>query len=221
MMNRTCIAACAALAALPALAWAGVNIDHIESATSSFDLVNEDIRIGAKSTVKNLETVNGGIELGDGSRAAGVETVNGGIELGAGVRVDEAETVNGDITAGANLTVKEDLETVNGDIRVGSNANIGADVRTVNGAISLDKAVVKGEVVISAGTIDTGAGSRIGQIRVEDSNNGSDNRKRKPLVTVGANTVVGPIVFEREGELRVHRTATVGEVTGVKAVLFE
>ncbi|HEY1077602.1 MAG TPA: hypothetical protein VGE51_13005 [Fontimonas sp.] len=219
-MKLTSKAAGAALLTLPMLVLAGVNIDHIESPTSSFDLVNDDIRIGAKSTVKDLETVNGAIELGDGTRAAGVETVNGGIELGAGVHVDDAETVNGDITAGANLTVKEDLETVNGDIRVGSNANIGADVRTVNGAISLDRAVVNGEVVVSAGTIDTGAGSRIGKIHVEDSSN-SGNSKRKPRVTVGANTVVGPIVFERDGELRVHRTATVGEVTGVKATLFD
>ncbi len=220
-MNATRMAALGLLATLPLVAWAGVNIDHIESATSSFDLVNEDIRIGANSTVKNLETVNGEIELGDGSRAAGVETVNGGIELGARVRVDDAETVNGDITAGEGLVVKEDLETVNGDIRVGASATIGEDVRTVNGAITLDKAVVKGEVVITAGTIDTGAGSKIGAIRVEESSGYSDGKKRKPVVTVGPNTTVGPIIFEREGELRVHRTATVGEVTGVKATVFE
>jgi len=94
-------------------------------------------------------------------------------------------------------------------------------VRTVNGAITLDKAVVKGEVVITAGTIDTGAGSKIGAIRVEESSGYSDGKKRKPVVTVGPNTTVGPIIFEREGELRVHRTATVGEVTGVKATVFE
>ncbi len=220
-MNATRMAALGLLATLPLLARAGVDIDHIESATSSFDLVNEDIRIGANSTVRNLETVNGGIELGDGSRAAGVETVNGGIELGARVHVDDAETVNGDITAGENLTVREDLETVNGDIRVGSLANVGGDVRTVNGAISLDKAVVKGEVVITAGSIDTGAGSKIGAIRVEDSNGNTDGKKRKPVVTVGPNTTVGPVIFEREGELRVHRTATVGEVKGVKATRFD
>lgn len=220
-MNLKITSAAGVFAVLPLLAWADVNVDHIVSATSSFDLVNDDIRIGANSTVKSLQTVNGGIELGDGSRAATVETVNGDIELGARVHLDDAETVNGNITAGAGLHVDEDLETVNGDIRPGSGAEIGEDVRTVNGAIVLDRAIVKGEVALVAGSIDTGAGSKIGTIRVEDSNGNDGGRKRKPVVTVGANTVVDSVIFERDGELRVHRLAKVGKVSGAQPALFD
>lgn len=220
-MNLRTTTVAGVLAALPLLAWAGVNIDHIESATSSFDLVNDDIRIGANSTVKSLQTVNGGIELGDGSRAATVETVNGDIKLGARARVDDAETVNGSITAGAGLFVKDDLETVNGDIRIGASADIGGDVSTVNGAIVLDKAIVKGEISIVSGSVDTGSGSKIGSIRVEESNGDRNGKKRKPVVTIGANTVVDSVIFERDGELRVHRSAKLGKVSGVQAMPFD
>ena len=46
--------------------------------------------------------------------------------------------------------------------------------------------------------------------------------KRKPRVVIGPDAVVeGPLKFEREVSLYVHRSARTGPVTGAEAVMFE
>jgi len=45
---------------------------------------------------------------------------------------------------------------------------------------------------------------------------------RKPRVIIGPNAVVeGPLLFEREVVLYVHRTARVGPVTGAEPIPFD
>jgi hypothetical protein len=204
----------------PLTACADVRIPQINSPDATFDTVNGSIRIGADSVVGDLETVNGSVSLGSSSRGGTLETVNGGIDLGDRVRIESAETVNGDIVAGAELICSGDLETVNGDVRLGRGAEVGEDIATVNGRIVLDRATVRGALGIVAGEIDTGRGSNIGAINVHASR-GTKTPKGKPRVIVGADSVVGPIVFERDGELRIHRSARVGTISGVEPAYFD
>ena len=219
-MSRLRPFAFAALLALPLAACADINVGRIDSPGSSFDTVNGSIRVGANSVVGDLETVNGSVFLGDDSRGEDLETVNGDIHVGDNVRIDSAETVNGDIVAGVELRCSGDLETVNGDIRLGRGADVDESVVTVNGRILLDGARVRGALEIVSGEIETGRGSKIGAITVHEAR-GSKTSKGKPRVTVGADNVVGPIVFEQAGELRVHRSARVGRISGVEPVYFD
>jgi hypothetical protein len=47
-------------------------------------------------------------------------------------------------------------------------------------------------------------------------------KKRKPRIVIGPNAVVeGPLVFKREVNLYVHRTARIGQVTGATAVRYD
>lgn len=219
-MRRLRVCVLTALLGLPLVACADIHIPQINAPDATFDTVNGSIRIGADSVVGDLETVNGSLSLGSDSRGESLETVNGGIALGDRVQIDGAETVNGDIVAGVELRCSGDLETVNGDIRLGRGAEIGEDVSTVNGRIALDAARVRGALEIVAGEIDTGRGSNIGAITVRETR-GTKTPKGTPRVTVGADSVVGPIVFERDGELRVHRSARVGDISGVEPVYFD
>ncbi len=74
------------------------------------------------------------------------------------------------------------------------------------------------------GDITVGVGSQVeGGIEVKKPNfNLSLTPGRKPRVIIGPNaTVSGPLEFQREVTLYVHRTARVGPVSGAVAVPFD
>jgi hypothetical protein len=61
-----------------------------------------------------------------------------------------------------------------------------------------------------------------GGIKVEKPSGWSWGKQRPPRVVIGPNSVVeGELVFEREVELFVHATATVGKITGATATRYE
>lgn len=186
------------------------------------DKINSGINVDADSTAGTLETVNGGITVGERSRVRSAETVNGGIRLGDGAQADELETVNGGITIDAGAVVRDGASTVNGGIRLESAANVGGRVETVNGGITLDRAHIGGGIETVNGDIEVGAGSRVeGGIAVRKPTGWSWGKQRTPRVTIGAGAVVeGTLLFEREVELYVHDSATVGRIEGATAKRF-
>ncbi|WDJ47349.1 hypothetical protein JH286_21685 [Xanthomonas campestris pv. campestris] len=133
-----------------------------------------------------------------------ISKVNGRISAEAGKTYGDLETVNGSIEIGA-ATQTKNVETVNGSIQVGEHARTGG-VSTVNGDITV------------------GLGSHVrGGILVTKPNFGfSFKPNRKPRVIIGPNAVVdGPLKFEREVTLYVHRSAKIGAVTGATARSFD
>lgn len=149
----------------------------------------------------DIDKVNSGIGIDDDSTAGTLETVNGGISIGA------------------KGVVRDDAGTVNGSIRLDPDANVGGRVETVNGGITLDRAHVGGGIETVAGDIEIGAGSRVeGGITVRKPTGWSWGKQRTPRVTIGAGAVVeGTLRFEREVELYVHDSATVGAIEGATA----
>lgn len=201
-----------ALAATPVFAANGISkvngAIHAQSGQSYGDLstVNGSISIDAGATVLDAETVNGSISIGDGARTGDLETVNGGIKAGTRVQVDGgAETVNGSVFFDRGSRLREGIETVNGAIGL-VGTELGGGIETVSGDITVGvDSRVKGGITVRKPK---------GSFNIE--------RKRPVRIVIGPNAVVeGPLVFEREVTLHVHRTAKIGAVTGATAKPFD
>lgn len=189
----------------------------------SLETVNGGITIGDHATVRSAETVNGGIRIGSESEVGSAETVNGGISVGADSHVRNLETVNGGIRLRRGVQVKNDVETVNGGITTAAKVAIGGDVETVNGGIELLASTVAGSVTTVSGDITVDEGSVVeGELRVrKPSSWWSSHSHRKPRITLGPGSEVkGPLVFEREVELRIHASAKHGPITGATAEAY-
>lgn len=178
-----------------------VSVGENAVVTGGVKTVNGAVRVDSGATIGNASTVNGGVRISDKVRADNLSTVNGSIDVGESSTVDgEIEAVNGRITVKKGTTVVESVGNVNGQIEL-LGAEIGGDVSTVNGDVQISEgSVVKGDVI------------------VEKPNNwgwGRD-KNRKPRVVIGPqSTVEGAIELEREVELFISETASVGGVTGV------
>lgn len=151
-----------------------------------------------------------------------IDKVNSGINVDDDSTAGTLETVNGGITIGASAVVRDGASTVNGGIRLESAAKVGGRVETVNGGIALDRAHIGGGIETVNGDIEVGAGSRVeGGITVRKPTGWSWGKQRTPRVTIGAGAVVeGTLLFEREVELFVHDSATVGRIEGATAKRF-
>lgn len=187
----------------------------------SLETVNGGIRIRDGARVRSAETVNGGIRIGNDADVGDAETVNGGIRVGSGSRVRSVETVNGGITLDSGAQIADDAATVNGGIRAERQVRIGGNVETVNGTIDLTATAVGGGIETTNGDIRLDAGTTIeGGLRVRKPQSlwWSSNRSRDPRVVLGPDVVVkGPLVFEREVELRIHPSAKHGPISGATA----
>lgn len=223
MKTITQLSMLAALTALLAGCF-GINRDIEVPAGSRLEqsqtTVNGSVSLGEDAIVEgDLQTVNGSIRVGAGATAERVQTVNGSVSLADGARVKSIETVNGGVSLAANARVERSVEAVNGKIEAGAGAVIDGKVGTVNGQIVLDGAQA-GSVTNTNGGMRLAAGASVlGELRIERPRRGD----LKPVtVIIGADCrVVGPLVFERETVLRVHRSAEIGEVIGAEPEWFD
>lgn len=203
-----------ALSLACASAWANEDISK----------VNGRISAEAGKVYGGLETVNGSIEVGAGAQTKDVETVNGGVQIGAGARTGGVSTVNGAISLGQKVTVSGGLETVNGSVLVERGSQISGGVETVNGSIGLVETELGKGIETVNGDITVGVGSHVrGGIKVTKPNfSFSFKPARKPRVVIGPKAVIdGPLQFEREVDLYVHRSARIGAVSGATARPFD
>ena len=186
--------------------------------------VNGSIDIAADQKAGDLSTVNGSIRIKAGAIVEEAETVNGSIALGERGAAESLETVNGTIKMETDARVTESVHTVNGSVTLGRNADVKGGIRTVNGDIRLDAAHVAGGIRTQEGDIEVGGGSRVeGGIHVEKKSGGFSISlfKSTPRIVIGPGAVVqGELTFEREVELFVSETATVGPIKGATPVRF-
>lgn len=193
-------------------------------AAEDISKVNGSINVSAGAPQGELSTVNGSIAIGEGAEAGDASTVNGSIKVGAGARVGELGTVNGAIRLEREVQAGGGITTVNGGVFAGRASTIGGDVETVNGAIGLVQTHVGGSVRTVNGDVTVGVGSVVrGGLTISRSSGWFPTTpQRKPRVVIGPRAVVeGPLRFEREVRLYVHRTARIGEVTGAEPVVFD
>ncbi|MDH4046568.1 MAG: hypothetical protein OEW68_02690 [Gammaproteobacteria bacterium] len=168
----------------------------------SLETVNGAIRVGDDSTVRDLDTVNGSIQVGSNATTGDINGVNGSIRLGKAVVVDgEISVVNGKISVDEGSKVAQDVGNVNGEFEI-LGSEIGGDLSTVNGDVLVaDGSVIKGD------------------LRVEKPSGWGWKNQRKPRVVIGPeSTVEGKVHLEREVELYIHDSASVGSVSGVMSM---
>lgn len=210
------LGACSALADSFTLADGSVHNDDIS-------LVNGRIEIGADCQVKGeISNVNGTIEVGRASRVLDISNVNGRISLADSVEVDgNIASVNGRIELGTDSRVSGEVESVNGRISAANGAVIEGRLSSVNGRIEM-QAARAAQLVTHNSNIRLDSGTVIeGELRVRKSQGINFNAGTPPKVIIGRNvTVNGPLTFEREVELYVHETATVGEIDGAQAIHY-
>ncbi|MDH3266811.1 MAG: hypothetical protein OEM25_07590 [Gammaproteobacteria bacterium] len=172
--------------------------------TDTLRTVNGKIRVGEKARIEDAETVNGNLLIADSVNAGNLTTVNGSISLGESASVDGViEAVNGAISLDQGSKVSGTVSNVNGDMDF-AGGEIGGDVSTVNGDVEMSHgAVIDGDLVVKKPN-SWGWGNR------------NDNR---PKVVIGPGSAVnGTIRLEREVELFISETATVGGVEGVMSM---
>ena len=193
-------------------------------ASDDISKVNGGINAESGQTYGDLETVNGSIHVATGAITDDVGTVNGGISIAAKATTGSLETVNGGIKLERDITVNGSIGTVNGSIFVDRGSKVKEGVETVNGAIGLVGTSLGGGISTVNGDITVGVDSVVkGGIKVEKNNSWLQMKpKRDPRIVIGPNAVVeGPLVFEREVRLYVHKTARIGAVTGATAQSFD
>lgn len=203
----------------------GVNqhlkVEDGESVDGGLNNVNGSISVGEQCEVGgDLSNVNGSIRVGAGSRVGGINNVNGRIMLANEVTVDgDVGTTNGRIEVGSNARVNGELRTTNGRIEVGRGTQVDGPVSTVNGRLRIVGAEVAA-VSNNNGDMALLDGTRVkGDVRVRKSR--GLNLGEPPEVLIGRDVVVeGKLHFEREVNLRIHESATVGEISGAEPEYF-
>ncbi len=186
-------------------------------------LVNGRIEIGSECEVKGeVSNVNGRIQIGSDSRALDISNVNGRISLGDGVLIDgDVSSVNGRIELGRGSRVTGGIESVNGRISASEGVEIKGRVSSVNGAVEMRGSRAEALVTNNSGIVLDEGAFIAGALTVRKSQGISFNAGSPPKIVIGREvTVEGPLKFEREVELYVHETATVGEITGAEAVRY-
>lgn len=191
---------------------------------SASKTVNGRIEVGDDVTVTSgaFRSVNGSARIGSRSVVPDVTLVNGSLTVGDDTRTGELATVNGGITLGERTVVSGEVSTVNGAIRIGPGSVVDESVNAINGKITLDGVTVEGDVEnVNQGMDLTGATHIKGRLVVRERGN-MDFPERAPVVTIGAGVRIdGGLVFRREVELRIHRGAEVGEITGAEPVWID
>lgn len=213
-----------------ALLWAGltagcmsinsdITVEAGEQVSGSRTTVNGSIRVGADAVVDgDVSTVNGGIHIDSGAQVRDAETVNGKVTLGVSAQGRKLSTVNGAIEVHEDARVTDSIEAVNGRVVVQNGARVEGQISSVNGQIMLDGGRAGSLTNLNGGML-LRPGSRVdGELRVRSKR--GDNEP--VMVEIHADCeVVGPLVFERNVRLRIHRDATVGEIRGAEPEYFD
>ncbi|MEO6171525.1 MAG: hypothetical protein ABIP02_00260 [Arenimonas sp.] len=185
--------------------------------------VNGSIHAESGQIYGDLDTVNGSIHIDAGATVEDVETVNGAISIEDKAAVGSASTVNGAISLGEQTRVAGNVSTVNGGISIGKLSELkGSELSTVNGKILIFQSDIKGRISTVNGDITVGSNSHVqGGILVDKPHGFSWGKQKIPRVLIGPNAVVmGELVFKREVELVVHKSAKIGKVTGATVHTF-
>lgn len=219
---RLLLAALIAVLAGPAAAFLDSNKsirigDGVQAGGQS--TVNGSITIGSGAVIDgSVETVNGTVTIGDNAQVRNAKTVNGGIRLRSGAMARNVNSVNGTIRIADNVTVEGEIGVVNGKIRLENGSRVGGDASNVNGEIHVTGAEIGGDLSTVNGDVELTDNAMLrGDLIVEKPGGWGWNKgyRRKPKIVIGPGaTVAGTIRLEREVELYISDSASVGGVSG-------
>ncbi len=195
------------------------------SANDEYSSLNGSITVddGVQRPEADLSAVNGSIAIGSDVALGDVKTVNGAIRIAGNARLEDVGSVNGRIEIARGAQIDGEVTTVNGRVRLDEGSAVTGDVGSVNGRISLRSTQVQGDVSNYNGGIEVLDGSIVtGDVVVKKpDDHGGDWQNERPRVVIGRNSqVLGRMIFEREVDLYVHDTATVGDIEGASPSRF-
>jgi len=184
--------------------------------------INGTVTVAPGQKADDVSTVNGSVEVGDGATVGDAMTVNGSVRIGANATAQSVKTVNGPVHLGESAKLTGSIMAVNGGLTLDNGADVAGRIANVNGTIVLKAAHVGGGITTITGDIDVGRDSRVeGGIHVDKPDFSSDSGRNIPRIVIGPNAVVeGPLKFEREVDLYVHDSATIGAVEGATVQKF-
>ncbi|HEY4291778.1 hypothetical protein [Luteibacter sp.] len=201
-----------------------LSVSGVALAQEDVSKVNGTASVDAGQHAGDVHTVNGSVRIGDRAVVQKASTVNGSVELGNEATATIVKSVNGAVTLGEKSRVSEEVETVNGRVRLKPGADVKGHLSNVNGEISLDRAHVGGGIETDNADVTIGEGSKVeGGLIVKKPTMSwfSSNSDRVPKIVIGPHAVVqGTLTFEREVELYVSDSATVGKIEGATAKKF-
>lgn len=187
------------------------------SRSGGHSTVNGSITVGSEAIVDgSISTVNGTIRIDANARVRDAETVNGSIRMADGVTVEDVSSVNGSIRAGQNVVVEGEISVVNGKIDLDPGTRVAYGVSNVNGEITITGAEIGGSLsTVNGDVMFTDNAALAGDLVVEKPGGWGWDRMRKPKIVIGPGaTVAGELVLEREVELFISDSASVGGVSG-------
>lgn len=182
-----------------------ITLPVLASADEDYTTVNKSVRVDSGTSAGKVGSVNGSIRVGSDSVVRSVESVNGAIDISEGVKVEK------------------NVKAVNGSIGLGSGSEVGGGVETVNGGIKLEDTTVAGDIETVNGSIRLLDGTVVeGNVAVRKPWGWSSGRNKPVKVEIGENVrVYGDLIFEHPVELRIHDSASVGEVIGDEVTVIE
>ena len=196
------------------------SIKYLAAAAFAFMLVLPAVVMAGDS----VSTVNKSISLDDNSSSGDVDSVNGSIRIGANSVVQSVESVNGSINLGKDVKVERGVEAVNGSIKLEPGCGVGGNVETINGSIRLINTSVSGDIETIHGGIRLLSGTEVaGNVVVRKPNGWNWNKRSQPVkVEIGENVQVhGDLIFEHAVELKLHSSASVGEIIGDEVTMVD
>ncbi|PTR35304.1 hypothetical protein C8J98_101567 [Luteibacter sp. OK325] len=185
--------------------------------------VNGTAQVEAGQHAGDVHTVNGSVRIGDNAVVQKASTVNGAVELGKGATATIVKSVNGGLTLHDNARVSEEVTTVNGRVLLERGVDVKGQLTNVNGEISLEGAHVGGGIETTNADITIGEGSKVegGLLVKKPSMSFFSSNDRVPKIVIGPHAVVqGTLSFQRDVELYVSDSATVGKIEGATAKKF-
>jgi acyl-[acyl carrier protein]--UDP-N-acetylglucosamine O-acyltransferase len=184
--------------------------------------VNGTAQVEAGQHAGDVHSVNGSVRIGDNAVVHKASTVNGAVELGKSATATVVKTVNGGVTLHGNARVADEVQTVNGRVLLERGADVKGQLSNVNGEISLDGAHVGGGIETTNADVTIGEGSKVeGGLLVKKPNNWFHSNDRNPKIVIGPHAVVqGNLTFERDVDLYVSDSATVGKIQGATPKKF-
>ncbi|MDZ7643512.1 MAG: hypothetical protein U5K76_04320 [Woeseiaceae bacterium] len=188
------------------------------SQSGGHSTVNGSITVGRDAEVSgDVETVNGSVTIEENARIGNAETVNGAVRIASGVTADDVSSVDGSIRIGDNVTIDGEVSVVNGRIGIGDGSRIRDGVSNVNGEMQVAGAEIGGNLSTVNGDVLLTDGAVLqGDLIVEKPDGWNWSERRRPRVVIGPDArVVGEVRLEREVELFISESASVGGVSGV------
>jgi hypothetical protein len=154
--------------------------------------------------------------------AHAVRAVRGNVALADGAFAKGLAIVHGSIAAGEQVTISGDVRVLEGKASMQRGSHITGSLTAVYGDIELAGVRVDSDVQVFCSRLNIAGGEIAGEIKVERRWMARVKCDTPNELTVGPHAQIHSLVaLDPHTRLRVHRTASIGQIHGVVPVYFD